>query len=71
MRMANLLTRAGWEARLALDRQAKYPADKSAAERLIAENARELVDYMLFVDEAPLPGKVESTSGFAASTRWT
>jgi hypothetical protein len=26
---------------------------------------RELVDYMLFVDEAPLGGKVEGASGFA------
>ena len=24
------------------------------------------MDYLLFVDESPLPGKVESTSGFAA-----
>jgi hypothetical protein len=26
---------------------------------------REFVDYLLFVDEAPLPSKVRSTSGFA------
>jgi hypothetical protein len=25
-----------------------------------------VVDYLLFVDEAPLPGRVEGTSGFAA-----
>jgi hypothetical protein len=25
----------------------------------------EIVDYLLFVDEAPLPGPVEGTSGFA------
>jgi hypothetical protein len=29
------------------------------------DNINELVDYMLFVDEAPLPGKVEGSSGFA------
>jgi hypothetical protein len=27
--------------------------------------AREIVDYMLFVDEAPLPTRVEGSSGFA------
>jgi hypothetical protein len=64
VRMTNLLTRIGWETRVALDRQAKNPQDRTAAERLIAADARELVDYMLFVDETPLPGKFESTSGF-------
>jgi hypothetical protein len=62
--MTNLMTRVGWESRIALDRAAKYPQEKQAAERLIAADARELADYMLFVDEAPLPGKFESTSGF-------
>ena len=62
--MTNLLTRVGWEARVALDRQEKNPRDKAAVERLIAADSRELVDYMLFVDEARLPGKFSSTSGF-------
>jgi hypothetical protein len=64
VRMTNLLTRVGWETRVALDRKEKKPQDKSAAERLIAADSRELVDYMLFVDEPTLPGKFESTSGF-------
>jgi hypothetical protein len=60
MHMSNLLTRVGWEARAGLN-------DKRAdLEGLLREAARELVDYLLFVDEVPLPGKVESTSGFAA-----
>ncbi len=62
----NLLTRVGWESRIALDREAKSPQDKNAAERLIAADSRELADYMLFVDEPALPGKFESTSGFQA-----
>lgn len=62
--MTNLLTRVGWEARIALDREAKNPQEKDAAERLIAADSRELADYILFADEAPLPGKFESTSGF-------
>jgi hypothetical protein len=66
VRMTNLLTRVGWEARIAIDRQRQNPQEKAAAERLIAANARELVDYMLFIDEAPLRGALESTSGFVA-----
>jgi len=64
MKMINLLTRVGWETRIALDQMGKNPQEKQNAERLIAADADELADYMLFVDEAPLPGKFESTSGF-------
>ena len=59
--MTNLITRTGWEARLAAASQSQ-----SAATR-VTEAARDLVDYMLFVDEAPLVGPVKSTSGFAES----
>lgn len=48
---ANLLTRLNWEARIGNGR--------------VDEAATELVDYLLFVDEAPLPGAVQGTSGFA------
>jgi hypothetical protein len=64
--MTNLLTRVGWETRIALDRRSKYPQEKETADRLIAADARELADYILFADEALLPGKFESTSGFQA-----
>ena len=63
-RMINLLTRVGWETRVALDKQSRNPQEIENAERLLAADSRELVDYMLFVDEVPLPGKFESTSGF-------
>lgn len=53
MRMMNLLTRIGWETRVSAD-----------AERL-REHAKELVDYLLFVDEPPLPGRVQGSSAFA------
>jgi hypothetical protein len=56
MRMINLLTRLGWEVRFAA--YEKKPFDLAAA-------AKEVVDYMLFVDEPGLPGKIEGTSGFA------
>lgn len=56
--MTNLITRTGWEARLA---EANPSADASAR---VVEAARDLVDYMLFVDEAPLVGPVKGGSGF-------
>ena len=62
--MTNLLTRVGWEARVALDRLEKNPEYKASVQRLITADARELVDYMLFVEEPPLPGKFASHSGF-------
>jgi hypothetical protein len=51
MRMMNLLTRIGWEARMG---------------NPIEAGAREVVDYLLFIDEAPLGGKVRSSGAFAA-----
>jgi len=57
--MTNHITRVGWEARLAA---ATSSRDGSAR---VAEAARDLVDYMLFVDEAPLVGPVQGTSGFS------
>ena len=53
-RLLNLMARAGWEERIGLDAGAREPV------------VRELVDYLLFVDEAPLPGPVRGTSSFAA-----
>jgi hypothetical protein len=52
-RLLNLVTRAGWDARIGVD----------VAQR--EEGIRELVDYMLFVDESPLPGPVRGSSRFA------
>jgi hypothetical protein len=54
-RMLNHITRVGWEARMGKD--AGRPLDQSVSE---------LVDYMLFVDEAPISnGPIEGSSGFA------
>jgi hypothetical protein len=58
-RMTNLLVRTGWEARVVA---AAPSADRAARLR---EAASDLVDYMLFIDEAPLTGPVKGTSGFA------
>jgi hypothetical protein len=58
VRMTNLITRTGWEARLA---QAEPSADATSR---IREAAVDLVDYLLFVDEEPLKRPVHGTSGF-------
>jgi hypothetical protein len=56
--MMNLITRTGWEARLA---QAGDPKQLARVESA----AVDLVDYLLFVYEAPLTSPVRGTSGFA------
>jgi hypothetical protein len=59
MHMMNMLTRIGWQTRMAL-------ADKEPdAARAMAAAAVDFVDYLLFVDEPPLPGPVKGASGFA------
>ena len=59
VRMTNMLTRVGWEARLAA---AAPSADATARVR---EAASDVVDYLLFVDEAPFVGAMQGSSGFA------
>jgi len=67
--MTNLITRIGWEARAA-DPLLHPPFVAAAGEdRQIAEMmsgiAAEVVDYLLFVDEAPLADRIEGSSLFA------
>jgi hypothetical protein len=66
-RMTNLLTWVGWEARVAPSRSAAVGAQggPAAASERVLHAASELVDYMMFVDEAPLPRPVAGSSGFA------
>src|ERR1043166_5484419 len=54
VRMINLMTRVGYETRIALEQLQKNAQNDAAANRLIAADAREFVDYLLFVDESPL-----------------
>ncbi len=73
MRGMNLLGRMSWEARVAAFQ--KNPPDgpafhlpKGVADEppvALDAAARELVDYFLFVDEAPLAEPIHGTSGFA------
>lgn len=69
--MINLITRIGWETRLALYQERMMntvgdaPRDRGASAAAIRDSAAELVDYLLFVDEAPFAGRIQSSSGFA------
>jgi hypothetical protein len=58
MHIMNLFTRLGWQVRYALS----HPGRE---QRYWRATANELVDYMLFVDEAPLANPIHGTSGFA------
>jgi hypothetical protein len=58
MHLTNLLTRVGWETRFAL-------YEKTMTPEKLAGMAKEIVDYMLFVDEARLSSPVKGTLGFA------
>jgi hypothetical protein len=61
-RMTNLMTRIGWDARIAL-REGKGTADPAARDRINTE-IEEMVGYMLFVDEEPLQAPVAGVSTF-------
>ena len=51
--MINLITRVGWESRLA-----------GSVTPRVREAVGDLVDYLLFLDEAPLVGTFQGSSGF-------
>jgi hypothetical protein len=60
VRMMNLITRIGWETRVAAHAGAADFANGPLRQGVI-----ELVDYLLFVDEEPLTAQLKGTSGFA------
>jgi hypothetical protein len=73
-RMQNLITRVGYETRMALESQTamnqalKRPVDEvsDSTVRRINGAAEALLTYLLFTDEAPLEGRIKGTSRFAA-----
>jgi len=58
--MMNLITRVGWDFRVASSLK-----QNKVINAQLQDDVNEFVDYLLFVDEAPLPGKIRGTSGFA------
>jgi hypothetical protein len=75
VRMTNLITRVGWEARIAIHDDAVIskalgrPENElgESALRRIHDAAEELLEYMLFTNEAPLADPVAGVSGLAES----
>ena len=65
--MTNLLVRTGWETRVAEYDGARARGPDGPSTARIQQAANELVDYLLFVDEATLPPGIRGTSGF---TEW-
>lgn len=70
VRMQNLLTRANYETRYAMDelstpRQPNAIGSPDWPRQRIAIAGEELLQYMLFRDEAPLHGPIKGTSDFA------
>jgi hypothetical protein len=73
-RMTNLLTRGGWETRMAIAEQQAInkavgdPPDRlsDSAKRRIDNAAEAILKYMLFTDEALLDAPVKGASSFAA-----
>jgi len=64
-RMTNLMTRIGWDARIAL-REGKGVLDAPTRDRINGE-IEEMVGYMLFADEEPLKQPVAGVSTFTKS----
>jgi hypothetical protein len=71
-RVTNLLNRIGWEARVAAHQartgerttpSKEHPTDQPPIS--MEDAAREVVDYLLFLNEAPLPNPIKGASGFA------
>ena len=61
--VTNLITRLGWETRIAMH---DLPAGSAGnLPSRVRDLARELVDYLLLVDQAPLPSPVRGSSSFA------
>jgi hypothetical protein len=67
--MTNLLTRAAWEARAADPSlhppSTSTPGQEASVAVMMAGIATEVVDYLLFIDEAKLTDRVRGRSGFA------
>jgi hypothetical protein len=69
MHLMNLLARIGWEARVAANQGKRPEGAVSTAQDeepiSLIDAASEVVDYMLFADEAPLSDVIKGSSGFA------
>jgi hypothetical protein len=65
MHMMNLITRVGWEFRVAASLEESTGKRNEVIDRQLRDAVNELVDYLLFVDEARLASKIDARSPFA------
>src|SRR5438552_8430243 len=65
MHMMNLITRVGWEFRIAASLEQSTGKRNDVIERQLRDATNELVDYLLFVNEPALASKIGSMSAFA------
>jgi hypothetical protein len=65
MRMMNLITRVGWDYRVAASLEQDIGKPNEIIERQLRDDVVEFVDYLLFINEAPLTAKIQGGSGFA------
>ena len=65
MQMMNLITRVGWDYRLAASLEADTGKPNDVIDKQLHNDVAEFVDYLMFVGEAALPNKIEGVSGFA------
>lgn len=65
MHMMNLITRVGWEFRIAASLEQSTGKRNEVIDRQLHDATNELVEYVLFLNEAPLTSKIGGTSGFA------
>jgi hypothetical protein len=66
MHIMNLFTRLGWQTRYALSQpRAGKQRGLDLDQKYLRDTTNDLVDYMLFVDEAPLANHIQGASGFA------
>jgi hypothetical protein len=65
MHMMNLITRLGWEFRIAASLENATHKKNDEIDRQLRDATAEFVDYLLFIDEAPIRNKIGGTSGFA------
>jgi hypothetical protein len=63
--MMNLITRVGWDYRLAMSLEADTGKPNDVIGKQLRDDVVEFVDYLMFAGEAPLPNKIEGGSGFA------
>jgi hypothetical protein len=64
-RMTNLMTRVGWDARIALHDGANGKQSEEAVRKQLEPEIEEMVGYMLFTDEAPFGAPVAGVSSFS------